>query len=83
MSKTRIAVAGTGYIGLAHMDAAQAARGLTLSAVVDPSPAAAAVAAKAGVALYASIDELLAHDRPDGLVLAIPNHLHVRKRCNA
>lgn len=73
MSKTRIAVAGTGYIGLAHMDAAQAARGVTLSAV----------AAKAGVALYASIDELLAHDRPDGLVLAISNHLHVRKRCNA
>ena len=48
-----------------------------LSAVVDPSPAAAAVAAQAGVPLFASIDELLASDRPDGLILATPNPLHV------
>lgn len=77
MSKTRIAVAGAGYIGQAHMLVAQNSPGCTLSAIVDPSPAAAAVAAQAGVPLYASIDELLAKDRPDGLVLATPNQLHV------
>lgn len=77
MSKTRIAVAGAGYIGQAHMAVAQASPTCTLSAVVDPSPAAAAVAARAGVPLYTSLDELLARDRPDGVVLATPNPLHV------
>lgn len=77
MSKTRIAVAGAGYIGQAHMLVAQNSPGCTLSAIVDPSPAAVEVAAQAGVPLYAAIEELLAKDRPDGLVLATPNQLHV------
>jgi len=77
MSKTRIAIAGAGYIGQAHLAVAQASPACTLSAMVDPSPAAVGVAARAGVPLYASIDELLAKNRPDGLILATPNHLHV------
>lgn len=77
MTRTRIAVAGAGYIGLAHMGVAQRSPGCTLSAVVDPSPAAKAHAAQAGVPLYASLAELFATDRPDGVVLATPNPLHV------
>lgn len=77
MSSTRIAVAGAGYIGQAHIGVAQSSLTCTLSAIVDPSPAAVAVAAQAGVPLYASIEDLLAQDRPDGLVLATPNQLHV------
>jgi predicted dehydrogenase len=77
MNKTRIAVAGAGYIGQAHMGVVQASPTCILSAIVDPSPAAVEVAARAGVPLYASVDELLAKDSPDGLVLATPNHLHV------
>jgi len=77
MSKTRIAVAGAGYIGQAHMGVVQASARCTLSAVVDPSPAAQAVAERAGVPLYPSIEALLATNRPDGLVLATPNALHV------
>ena len=77
MTKTRIAVVGAGTIGQAHMDVAQASPTCLLSAIVDPSPAAVAVAARAGVLLYASIDELLAQGRTDGLILATPNQLHV------
>ncbi len=77
MNPTRIAVAGAGYIGQAHMGVAQTSATVKLSAVVDPSPAAKAVAEKAGVPLYASLAELLAKDRPDGVVLATPNQLHV------
>jgi len=77
MNKTRIAVAGAGYIGLAHMGVAQASPTCTLSAVVDPAPAATATAAKAGVPLYRTLDELIAKDRPDGVILATPNQLHV------
>lgn len=73
----RIAVAGAGYIGKAHMAAVQGLPDCRLSALVDPAPAAAAVAARLGVPLYASIEDLLARDRPDGLVLATPNPLHV------
>lgn len=73
----RIAVAGAGYIGKAHMAAVQALPDCTLSAIVDPAPAATAVAARLGVPLFAAIEDLLAHDRPDGLVLATPNALHV------
>lgn len=74
---TRIAVAGAGYIGQAHMGAAQHSASVVLSAVVDPSPAAKASAAAAGVPLYASLAELFAKDKPDGVVLATPNQLHV------
>lgn len=73
----RIAVAGAGYIGQAHMGVAQRSQTVTLCAVVDPSPAAIAVAANAGVPLYASLEELFAKDHPDGVVLATPNQLHV------
>jgi predicted dehydrogenase len=77
MNKTRIAVAGAGYIGLAHMDVAQQSATCTLSAIVDPAPAAAAIAAKRGVPLYKSLGELFDKDRPDGVILATPNQLHV------
>jgi predicted dehydrogenase len=49
----------------------------TLTAIVDPSPVAVVLAAQAGVPLFKSIEELLADNRPDGLVLATPNQLHV------
>ena len=74
---TRIAVAGAGYIGQAHIGVIQDSPNAVLSAIVDPSPAAAALAEKAGVPWFASLDELLERDRPDGLILATPNHLHV------
>ena len=77
MSKTRIAVAGAGYIGLAHMEVAQKSASIELSAVVDPSPAAKAHADAAGVPLYTTLAELFAKDKPDGVVLATPNPLHV------
>ncbi len=77
MSSLRIAVAGAGYIGKAHIAVIQESDACSLAAIVDPSPGAFQVAKDAGVPLYASIDELLRKDRPDGLVLATPNQLHV------
>lgn len=77
MSKTRIAVAGAGYIGQAHMAVLQQSLTCELAALVDPSPAARALAEQAGVPLYTSLEELLAKGRPDGIVLATPNPLHL------
>jgi predicted dehydrogenase len=73
----RIAVAGAGLIGLAHIEVITASKDCCLAAIVDPSPAAAGVASKAGVPLYTTLGELLARDRPDGIILATPNQLHV------
>ena len=83
MSKTRIAVVGAGIIGRAHLQAVLASGTVALSAIVDPSPAATGLAAQASVPHYTSLDELLAKDRPEGLVLATPNHLHLSQalRC--
>ena len=73
MGKTRIAVAGAGIIGRAHIGVLRASASCALSAIVDPvSPVEGA-----GVPHYRSLDELLAKDRPDGIILATPNHLHV------
>ncbi len=77
MKKTCIAVAGAGYIGQAHMDAAAASMTVQLCAIVDPSPNAIATAAKYGVPLYTSLTELFSKDSPDGVVLATPNQLHL------
>lgn len=78
-TKTRIAVAGAGYIGLAHIGVIAASPDCELAAIVDPSPAARGVAERADVPLYSSLAELFAHDRPDGIVLATPNALHVEQ----
>ncbi|WP_109477119.1 Gfo/Idh/MocA family oxidoreductase [Paraburkholderia sp. C35] len=77
MSKTRIAVAGAGYIGREHIRVVQASSSCELAAVVDPSEVAAGIAAEARVPHFRSLDELFASERPDGVVLATPNQLHV------
>ena len=77
MNRSKIAISGAGYIGQAHLRAVRYNPTLKLNAVVDPSAAGAQVAAAAGVPCYASIDELLAHDKPDGIVIATPNQLHI------
>jgi len=77
MPKTRIAVAGAGYIGQAHVGVLRSSPSCSLSAIVDPAPGAAALAAAAGVPHYASLEQLISKDPPDGIVLATPNQLHV------
>jgi len=77
MRKTTIAVAGMGAIGRRHIELVQASKHCELVAVVDPVPAPPAFLAGLGVAQYASLKELLAQARPDGIILATPNALHV------
>lgn len=77
MTTLRIAVAGAGLIGRRHIELIQANTTCQLCALVDPAPAAAALAAAAGVPLYPSLQQLFAEQRPDGVILATPNALHV------
>ena len=75
---TRIGLAGAGLIGARHADAIQVADGVTLAAVADPSEAVGRpVAEKHGVPWLSSLDNLIARDDVDGIVLATPNQVHV------
>jgi len=48
-----------------------------LCAVADPGPQAAAFAAECGVACYADHRQMLEQARPDAVIVANPNNLHV------
>ena len=74
--RPRLAVVGVGLIGRRHVDLVTQSPDAELIAVVDPDRRAAAIAEKAGVAWYGTLDELLAHDRPDGAVIATPSEQH-------
>ncbi|MHA6196158.1 Gfo/Idh/MocA family protein [Pseudomonas wadenswilerensis] len=77
MKKTRIAVAGAGLIGRRHIELIQASAECELAAIVDPLPATVAFADSLGVPLYTDLESLLGDQRPDGVILATPNQLHV------
>lgn len=77
MDKLRIAVAGAGLIGRTHIALIERSHDARLSAIVDPAASATEVARRGGVVLHAALGDLLATDRPDGVILATPNRLHV------
>jgi predicted dehydrogenase len=79
VDKVAIAVAGAGLIGREHIRVIRASVGARLSAIVDPSAAAAAAALEAGAPLFGSLGELFEKAKPDGVVLATPNQLHVEQ----
>jgi predicted dehydrogenase len=77
----KIAIAGAGQIGKRHLDMVlqnAANKYCAVHSVIDPSPAAADLAARLNVPCYRELGELLAlQNAPDGVVLATPNALHV------
>lgn len=75
--RTRLAVVGAGLIGKRHVQAIRASSSATLAAIVDPLDAARGLAEALAVPWCASLRDLIAQDRPDGVVLATPNQAHV------
>lgn len=74
-----VAVIGAGVIGRAHiriLGALPPGQG-RLTAIVDPAPEAAALAARLGVPHFTATEPMLDAVRPDGAVIATPNALHV------
>ena len=72
-------MAGAGLIGLRHIEEIGKSGATELASIVDVSPRAAEIARSQGVALYASLADLFAADRPDGVIIATPNQLHVEQ----
>jgi predicted dehydrogenase len=76
-SRVALAIVGAGLIGQRHARLVAASQDAALAAIVDPAPSAAEVARQYGVPLFASIDDMLATLRPDGMIVATPNQMHV------
>lgn len=73
-----IAVAGAGMIGRRHVQAVRgAASAARLHSIVDPVPACRALADEAGVPWFPSLEAMFDAGKPDGVILATPNQLHV------
>ena len=79
MRRPRIAVAGAGYIGLAHLDAIARSERAALAAIVDPAQAAQRLGESWRIPVYPSLEALLSSEPPDAIVLATPNALHVEQ----
>ena len=74
----RLLIAGAGVIGRAHAQRVRASESCVLEGIADPSAAAADYAAGLGVPHWADLEEALAAARPEGVILATPNVLHVK-----
>jgi predicted dehydrogenase len=79
MAQVRIAVIGAGLIGRTHIGVLRSGNpDYTLAAVADPAPAASKEAQQFGYPIYAEIDEMLDRVKPDGVIVAVPNQMHVK-----
>ncbi len=76
MAALEIAVVGAGLIGRRHIELIGDARDCRLSGVVEPSPEARSKLAF-DAPVFETLDDLLGAQRPDGLIIATPNALHV------
>jgi predicted dehydrogenase len=72
----RVAVAGAGYVGKMHIRVVGECAATMLAAVVDPDPAAEAVAYASRAAWFRSVDELLDAGAPDAAIVAVPTEEH-------
>ncbi len=72
-----LALAGAGLVGKWHAAACEAVGSVELRWVVDPSEAGRSFAESSGLDWYPSLPSLFAEERPDGVIIATPNQVHL------
>jgi predicted dehydrogenase len=77
MSKLKLDIIGVGLIGKTHIKAALEIPDFDLVGVADSDPAALPSANQYGLKSYTSHRDLLEGVKPDAVIVAIPNKLHV------
>jgi len=77
MGRTRIAIIGAGIIGQTHIKTALNDPACELVAIADPMPEAENVARQYGISYYADHIEMLDKVKPQGVINATPNKLHM------
>jgi len=83
MKPVKLAVLGAGLIGKRHAEHIATEAQATLSAIVDPSPVGQRIAETLGTQWFVSFADLLAADRPDGVIIATPNQVHLQNGLEA
>ena len=73
----RIAVVGAGLIGYQHILRVRGEPEAALAAIVDPTVKAQELARDLGTRWFPDLHAMLEADRPDGVIVATPNQLHV------
>jgi predicted dehydrogenase len=73
----RIGVTGAGLIGRRHVELIQASPDCAMAGIADPSLEAKAFAQAHGISWYPDHRALLEGEKPDGLIVASPNVMHL------
>lgn len=68
---------GAGLIGRRHLELIAASSECEVAGIADPSDAARTYAQQHGLSWYSDHRELLDQDKPDGVIVASPNSLHL------
>ena len=76
MGRVRLAVVGAGLIGEKHARLVSGHSGTKLVGVCDVDVKHRSTADALGVPFYQHVEELLERERPEGAIVATPNHLH-------
>lgn len=75
-NKTKLAVIGAGLIGQKHAALITTCSQATLAGVCDQDASRRAVADQFESAFYQDLEQLLSQEKPDGAIIATPNHAH-------
>lgn len=74
--KTKLAVIGAGLIGQKHAALIANAKAAQLVGICDSDGSRAAVAQQYQAPFYQRLEDLLTQTKPEGVIIATPNHLH-------
>jgi predicted dehydrogenase len=77
MTALRIALVGGGLIGRRHLTVLQSDPTYAVTGIADPAPAVEAFIRQQGVPYFRDYLHLLDETRPNGVIVATPNQLHV------
>ena len=72
----RLALIGAGRMGQVHLGALRESETVQVAGVVEPLAAARSELAAAGLEVWETVDDLLAGDRPEAVLIAAPSDQH-------
>ncbi len=78
MAKVKLALVGLGVIGKRHLSAISQVEEAELVAVVDTNAEVGPLAQEQGVGFYSNTSDMLAHTKPEGVLVCTPTEHHLQ-----